>query len=47
MVAADGPGIYLVIGEATAGRMADFAVAPGSVAYITTGRRCRAAPTPS
>lgn len=27
----------LVIGEVTAGRMADFAVAPGSVAYITTG----------
>ncbi|MCB0148716.1 MAG: molybdopterin molybdenumtransferase MoeA, partial [Caldilineaceae bacterium] len=37
VVAADGPGIYPVIGEVTAGRMADFAMAPGSVAYITTG----------
>ena len=37
VIAADGPGTYPVIGEVTAGRMADFAVTPGSVAYITTG----------
>jgi gephyrin len=37
VVAADGPGDYLVVGEATAGRLADFAVSPGTVAYITTG----------
>lgn len=37
VIAADGPGIYPVIGEVTAGRLADFAVTPGSVAYITTG----------
>lgn len=37
VVAADGPGEYPVIGEATAGRMATFTVKPGSVAYITTG----------
>jgi gephyrin len=37
VVAADGPGIYPVIGEVTAGRMAEFTVAPGTVAYITTG----------
>lgn len=37
VVAADGPGDYPVVGEATAGRLADFAVAPGTVAYITTG----------
>jgi gephyrin len=35
--AADGPGDYPVVGEATAGRMPAFAVTPGSVAYITTG----------
>ncbi len=37
VVAADGPGVYPIIGEATAGRMADFTVEPGTVAYITTG----------
>jgi gephyrin len=37
VVAADGPGDYPIIGEATAGRMADFVVTPGTVAYITTG----------
>ena len=37
VVAADGPGVYPVVGEVTAGRMADFRVEPGSVAYITTG----------
>ena len=35
--AADGPGVYPVVGEATAGRIPPFAVTPGSVAYITTG----------
>jgi len=37
VIAADGPGIYPVVGEATAGRVADFSVTPGTVAYITTG----------
>lgn len=37
VVAADGPGVYLVVGEATAGRVAGFRVIPGSAAYITTG----------
>jgi len=37
VVAADGPGVYPVVGEATAGRMAGFHVSPGTVAYITTG----------
>ena len=37
VVAADGPGDYPVLGEATAGRMPDFALMAGSVAYITTG----------
>lgn len=37
VVAADGPGRYGVIGEVTAGRIADFQVEPGTVAYITTG----------
>lgn len=37
VVAADGPGDYPVIGEVTAGRVANFAVQPGTVAYITTG----------
>ncbi len=37
VVAADGPGTYPVVGEVTAGHMADFVVTPGSVAYITTG----------
>ena len=37
VVAADGAGEYPVVGEATAGRLATFAVTPGTVAYITTG----------
>ena len=37
VVAADGPGDYPVVGEATAGRMPGFTVQPGAVAYITTG----------
>ncbi len=37
VVAADGPGAYPIVGEATAGRVADFTVLPGTVAYITTG----------
>lgn len=37
VVAADGPGEYPVIGEVTAGRVADFTVPAGAVAYITTG----------
>lgn len=37
VIAADGPGEYPVIGEVTAGRVADFTVTPGKVAYITTG----------
>jgi len=37
VVAADGPGVYPVIGAATAGHMPAFRVQPGAVAYITTG----------
>lgn len=37
VVAADGPGEFPIIGEVTAGRVADFVVKPGTVAYITTG----------
>lgn len=37
VVAADGPGDYPVIGEVTAGHVANFTVQPGTVAYITTG----------
>ncbi len=37
VVAADGPGDYALIGEVSAGNLADFAVEPGTVAYITTG----------
>jgi gephyrin len=37
VIAADGPGDYPLIGTVTAGRMADFRVQQGSVAYITTG----------
>jgi gephyrin len=37
VIAADGPGIYPVVGEVTAGRLADFNLQPGTVAYITTG----------
>lgn len=35
--AADGPGEYPIVGEATAGRIPQFRVTAGSVAYITTG----------
>jgi gephyrin len=37
VVAADGPGNYPIIGETTAGHIADFTVIPGTVSYITTG----------
>lgn len=37
VVAADGPGVYPVVGEVTAGRMAEFVLKRGEVAYITTG----------
>lgn len=37
VVAADGPGEYAVLGEVTAGRVPNFTVTPGHVAYITTG----------
>ena len=37
VVAADGPGEYPIVGTVTAGRVADFQVQPGTVAYITTG----------
>ena len=37
VVAADGPGVYPLVGEVSAGALADFTVAPGTVAYITTG----------
>lgn len=37
VVAADGPGDYPVIGTVTAGRVAEFQVQRGTVAYITTG----------
>lgn len=37
VVAADGPGVYPVVADVTAGQMADFVLAPGAVAYITTG----------
>jgi len=37
VVAADGPGTYPLVGEVTAGRVADFVVTPGTVAYVTTG----------
>lgn len=37
VVAADGPGDYPVVGEATAGRAPQFAVTAGAAAYITTG----------
>lgn len=33
----DGPGEYPLVGEVRAGALANFAVAPGLVAYITTG----------
>ncbi len=37
VVAADGPGVYSVVGAVTAGQVGDFTVRPGTVAYITTG----------
>jgi len=37
VIAADGPGDYPVMGDVTAGRVADFTLKPGTVAYITTG----------
>ena len=37
VVAADGPGDYPLIGTVTAGRVPDFRVKPGTLAYITTG----------
>lgn len=37
VVAADGPGTYPVVGQVTAGRIAEFRVEPGQIAYITTG----------
>ena len=37
VVAGDGPGIYPVVGAATAGHLPDFTLQPGQVAYITTG----------
>lgn len=37
VIAADGPGIYPIVGEVTAGRVADFKLQSGAVAYITTG----------
>jgi len=37
VVASDGPGTYPVIGQVTAGTLADFRLKPGQVAYITTG----------
>lgn len=37
VVAADGPGVYPLAGEVRAGKLADFTLAAGEVAYITTG----------
>ncbi|MCX7671539.1 MAG: molybdopterin-binding protein, partial [Anaerolineae bacterium] len=37
VIAADGPGVYPVVGEVTAGRVAEFVLQRGEVAYITTG----------
>ncbi len=37
VVAADGAGEFPIVGRVTAGHVADFALAPGQVAYITTG----------
>lgn len=37
VVASDGPGTYPIVGQVTAGRVADFVLKPGTVAYITTG----------
>jgi len=37
VLSADGAGDFLLAGSVTAGRVADFVVQPGQVAYITTG----------
>ena len=37
VISADGPGTYPLIGEVSAGALAEFEVRPGTVAYITTG----------
>ena len=37
VVAADGPGDYPLVGEVSAGALAEFGVEAGTVAYITTG----------
>ena len=37
VVAVDGPGDYPLVGEVSAGALAEFGVEPGTVAYITTG----------
>ena len=37
VIAADGPGDYPVLGDVTAGQVADFTISSGTVAYITTG----------
>lgn len=37
VVARDGTGVFPVVGDVTAGKPADFTLAPGQVAYITTG----------
>lgn len=37
VIAADGVGEYPIVGEVTAGRIADFIVTRGTAAYITTG----------
>ena len=37
VVAADGAGVYQIVGESRAGALADFRVEPATVAYITTG----------
>jgi hypothetical protein len=40
VVASDGPGEYAVVGESRAGYMDAITLAPGQVAYITTGVQC-------
>ena len=37
VVAADGPGVYPMVGEVKAGATAAFTLQPGTVAYVTTG----------
>ena len=47
VVAADGPGVYPVIGEATAGRLPDFRVTSRATSPTSPPvHRCRPAPTP-